>query len=120
MFSFFDYLRRRTCDSVLAGLYDACDLIEAQNANESGQMAENLPGSFAGPAELKPVDPPPAHGERPPTTPRPTQGPPGGRPNSPPSGGPPIPRFPQQPAPPGGDSEARKRGRPPKSPEAPQ
>ncbi len=31
MFSIFEYLRRRTCDSVLAGMYDAVEIAESNN-----------------------------------------------------------------------------------------
>jgi hypothetical protein len=32
MFSIFDYLRRRTCDSMLAGAYDALEILESEKA----------------------------------------------------------------------------------------
>ena len=46
MFSFFDHLRRRTCDSVLAGMYDAFELIETRNAEEQTRTADLLLAKF--------------------------------------------------------------------------
>ena len=108
MFSFFDHLRRRTCDSVLAGMYDAFELIETRNADEQTRTADLLLAKFDGEAEPKlltpaPV-PPPRSAPTPSATPRPPL---------------PSPTRPTLPAPPaGGESlEPRKRGRPPKGPE---
>lgn len=104
MFSFFDNLRRRTCDSVLAGMHDAFELIETRNAEEQAQTAESLLAKFEGGAE--PI--PPASTALPVTRPAPS---------------PPPPSRPTLPTPaltPGGASlEPRKRGRPPKSPGGP-
>ena len=108
MFSFFDHLRRRTCDSVLAGMYDAFELIETRNADEQTRTADLLLAKFDGEAEPKPLTPAPVPTLRsappPSATPRPPL---------------PSPTRPTLPAPPaGGESlEPRKRGRPPKGSE---
>ena len=39
MFSIFEYLRKRTCDSVLAGVYDAMETIDPENP-EAFNLAE--------------------------------------------------------------------------------
>jgi hypothetical protein len=99
MFSFFDYLRRRTCDSVLAGVYDAFELIETRNAEEQSRAAELLLAKFDDQAGPKPLAPAPVAAPQPAPV----------RPSAPP-------------APPtalssGGQSfQPRKRGRPPKGP----
>ena len=104
MFSFFDHLRRRTCDSVLAGMYDAFELIETRNADEQTRTADLLLAKFDGEAEPKPLAPVP--------TPRPV-------PAIPPRPSLPSPIPPTPPAlTTGGESlQPRKRGRPPKGPE---
>ena len=109
MFSFFDHLRRRTCDSVLAGMYDAFELIETRNADEQTRTADLLLAKFDGEAEPKP----PALAPVP--TPRPA-------PAAPPRPSLPSPTPPTLPAPTtGGESlQPRKRGRPPKGPEGSQ
>jgi len=106
MFSFFDHLRRRTCDSVLAGMYDAFELIETRNAEEQTRTADLLLAKFDGEAEPKTPAPMP--------TPRPVPAPPTApaapRPSLPPLNLPALPG--------GGESlQPRKRGRPPKNPE---
>lgn len=108
MFSFFDHLRRRTCDSVLAGLYDAFELIETRNADEQARTADLLLAKFDGEAEPKPLAPAPVPIPRPIPTPPAT-----------PRLSPPSPTPPTLPAPhTGGESlQPRKRGRPPKGPE---
>ena len=107
MFSFFDHLRRRTCDSVLAGMYDAFELIETRNADEQTRTADLLLAKFDGEAEPKPLAPAPV------PTPRPV----------PTNAAPPRPLLssPTPPTPPvGGESlQPRKRGRPPKGAEGP-
>ncbi len=105
MFSFFDHLRRRTCDSVLAGMYDAFELIETRNGDEQTRTADLLLAKFD---EAEPKPPAPA----PVPTPRPA-------PASPPRPSLPSPTPPTLPAPTtGGESlQPRKRGRPPKGPE---
>ena len=40
MFSIFDYLRRRTCDSMLAGAYDALEILESEKAVTVTEPAE--------------------------------------------------------------------------------
>lgn len=110
MFSFFDHLRRRTCDSVLAGMYDAFELIETRNADEQTRTADLLLAKFDGEAEPKPLAPASVPTPRPvPTTvtqPRPLLPPP-----TPPA-------LPTPPA--GGEAlQPRKRGRPPKGAEGP-
>jgi hypothetical protein len=109
MFSFFDHLRRRTCDSVLAGMYDAFELIETRNAEEQTRTADLLLVKFDGEAEPKPPAPVPVSAPRP--APTVTQ-----RPSLP------SPTPPTLPAPTtGGESlQPRKRGRPPKNPEGQQ
>ncbi len=109
MFSFFDHLRRRACDSVLAGMYDAFELIETRNADEQTRTADLLLAKFSGEAEPKPAAPVPVPAPRP--APAVTQ-----RPSLP------SPAAPAIPAPPaGGESlQPRKRGRPPKNPEGQQ
>ena len=109
MFSFFDHLRRRTCDSVLAGMYDAFELIETRNAEEQTRTADLLLAKFDGEAEPKPPAPAPV------PTPRPA-------PAAPPRPSLPSPTPPTLPAPTiGGESlQPRKRGRPPKGPEGSQ
>ena len=108
MFSFFDHLRRRTCDSVLAGMYDAFEIIETRNADEQTRTADLLLAKFDGEAEPKSLAPAPV------TTPRPVP-----TPVAPPRPSLPSPTPPTLPAPPaGGESlQPRKRGRPPKGPE---
>ena len=44
MFSIFEYLGRRSCDSVLAGVYDAVEIIEASNF-DLPPVAGEIPGS---------------------------------------------------------------------------
>lgn len=109
MFSFFDHLRRRTCDSVLAGMYDAFELIETRNAEEQTRTADLLLAKFDGEAEPKPPAPTPV------PTPRPA-------PAAPPRPLTSSPTPPTLPAPTtGGESlQPRKRGRPPKGPEGSQ
>lgn len=109
MFSFFDHLRRRTCDSVLAGMYDAFELIETRNAEEQTRTADLLLAKFDGEAEPKPPVPAPV------PTPRPA-------PAAPPRPSLPSPTPPTLPAhTTGGESlQPRKRGRPPKGPEGSQ
>ena len=104
MFSFFDHLRRRTCDSVLAGMYDAFELIETRNPDEQTRAADLLLAKFDGEAESKTPAPVPAPRPVPATPPRPLL---------------PAPTPPAHPAPSaGGESlQPRKRGRPPKAPE---
>ena len=99
MFSFFDHLRRRTCDSVLAGMYDAFELIETRNADEQTRTADLLLAKFGGEAEPKPPAPVPV------PTPRPI----------------PTPVTPPRPSPPAGGQalQPRKRGRPPRGPGGP-
>ncbi len=108
MFSFFDHLRRRTCDSVLAGMYDAFELIETRNADEQTRTADLLLAKFDGEVEPKPLTPAPMPTPRSAPTPSATPRPPL-----------PSPTRPTLPAPPaGGESlEPRKRGRPPKGSE---
>lgn len=108
MFSFFDHLRRRTCDSVLAGMYDAFELIETRNADEQTRTADLLLAKFDGEADPKPLATAPVPTPRPAPTPSVTP-----RPLLP------SPAPPTLPAPPaGGESlQPRKRGRPPKGPE---
>ena len=69
MFSFFDHLRRRTCDSVLAGMYDAFELIETRNADEQTRTADLLLAKFDGEAEPKTLAPAPVPTPRPVPTP---------------------------------------------------
>ena len=109
MFSFFDHLRRRTCDSVLAGMYDAFELIETRNAEEQTRTADLLLTKFDGEAEPKPLATAPV------PTPRPA-------PAVPPRPSLPSPIPPTPPAlTTGGESlQPRKRGRPPKGPEGSQ
>jgi len=110
MFSFFDHLRRRTCDSVLAGMYDAFELIETRNADEQTRTADLLLAKFDGEAEPKPLATAPVPAPRPATAPAPavTQ-----RVSLPP---PAVTALPVPPA--GGENlQPRKRGRPPKNPE---
>ena len=109
MFSFFDHLRRRTCDSVLAGMYDAFELIETRNAEEQTRTADLLLAKFDGEAEPKPLAPAPV------PTPRPA-------PPAPPRPSLPSPTPPTLPTPTtGGESlQPRKCGRPPKGPEGSQ
>lgn len=106
MFSFFDHLRRRTCDSVLAGMYDAFELIETRNAEEATRTADLLLAKFDGEAEPKPPAPAPVPSPRP-------------APAAPPRPSLPSPAPPTLPAPlTGGEAlQPRKRGRPPKGPE---
>ena len=108
MFSFFDHLRRRTCDSVLAGMYDAFELIETRNAEEQTRTADLLLAKFDGEAEPKTLAPAPV------PTPRPVP-----TPVAPPRPALPSPTPPTPPASTaGGESlQPRKRGRPPKGPE---
>ena len=108
MFSFFDHLRRRTCDSVLAGMYDAFELIETRNADEQTRTAELLLAKFDGEAEPKPLAP----AQVPTARPAPT-------PSAPPRPSLPSPAPTTLPvAPACGESlQPRKRGRPPKGPE---
>ena len=40
MFSIFDYLRRRTCDSFLAGAYDALEILESDKAVTPAEPVE--------------------------------------------------------------------------------
>jgi hypothetical protein len=40
MFSVFDYLRRRTCDSMLAGAYDALEILESEKSLTVADPAE--------------------------------------------------------------------------------
>ncbi len=107
MFSFFDHLRRRTCDSVLAGMYDAFELIETRNAEEQTRTADLLLAKFDGDAEPKPPAPVPTPRPAPAAPPRPLTS---------------SPTPPPLPAPTtGGESlQPRKRGRPPKNPEGQQ
>lgn len=110
MFSFFDHLRRRTCDSVLAGMYDAFELIETRNADEQTRTADLLLAKFGGEAEPKPLAPAPVPAPRPAPapsgTPRPSlPSPPPATLPAPLAGGEPL--------------QPRKRGRPPKSAEGP-
>ncbi len=72
MFSFFDHLRRRTCDSVLAGMYDAFELIETRNADEQTRTADLLLAKFDGEAEPKPLTPVPTPRPAPAVPPRPS------------------------------------------------
>ena len=109
MFSFFDHLRRRTCDSVLAGMYDAFELIETRNAEEQTRTADLLLAKFDGEAEPKS----PVAAPTPVPAPRPAP-----TPVAPPRPSLPTPTLPTPPASPGGESlQPRKRGRPPKAPE---
>lgn len=109
MFSFFDHLRRRTCDSVLAGMYDAFELIETRNAEEQTRTADLLLAKFDGEAEPKPPAPAPV------LTPRPTPA----ALSRPLTSSPTPPTLPALPT--GGESlQPRKRGRPPKGPEGSQ
>lgn len=109
MFSFFDHLRRRTCDSVLAGMYDAFELIETRNAEEQTRTADLLLAKFDGEAEPKPLATAPV------PTPRPA-------PAAPPRPSLPSPIPPTLSAAPtsGEILQPRKRGRPPKGPEGSQ
>jgi len=109
MFSFFDHLRRRTCDSVLAGMYDAFELIKTRNAEEQTRTADLLLAKFDGEAETKPPAPSPV------PVPRPA-------PAAPPRPSLPSPTPPTLPAAPTGGEilQPRKRGRPPKGPEGSQ
>ena len=109
MFSFFDHLRRRTCDSVLAGMYDAFELLETRNADEQTRTADLLLAKFDGEAEPKTLAPAPV------PTPRPAPAVPP-RPSLPSSTPPTAPALTT-----GGESlQPRKRGRPPKGPEGSQ
>jgi len=47
MFSIFDYLRRRTCDSFLAGAYDALEILESEKAVTVVEPAEIADGKKA-------------------------------------------------------------------------
>ena len=106
MFSFFDHLRRRTCDSVLAGMYDAFELIETRNAEEQTRTADLLLAKFDGEAEPKPLAPAPV------PTPRPAPA----ALSRPLTSSPTPPTLPAPTT--GGESlQPRKRGRPPKGPE---
>ena len=128
MFSFSDYVRKLTRDAALAGIYDAIDLIEGQEAREPSEAAALFAAQF-GPARAP-------HAQLPISAPAP-QTPPASPPtaarSSPPPGGPKPPFPTQAPAPkshhpapqqrpvepPPDDSqgeaaEARRRGRPPK------
>lgn len=43
MFSFFDYLRRRTCDAIMAGAYDAAEILENRPVEEPvGEPGEKI------------------------------------------------------------------------------
>ena len=53
MFSIFEYLRKRTCDSVLAGVYDAMEMIEPENPD-----ALNLEEGEIPPEKLPPLQTP--------------------------------------------------------------
>jgi len=54
MFSFFDYLRRWTCDSIVAGAYDAMDVLGSKPTEEAG---DNSDGKALGPVGTeKPVE----------------------------------------------------------------
>ncbi len=57
MFSIFEYLRKRTCDSVLAGVYDAMELIEPENPG-----APNLAEGEIPPEKLPPPQAPSPEG----------------------------------------------------------
>jgi hypothetical protein len=115
MFSVFDFLRRRTCDAVVAGVCDAMEMLE--NDTPEGAAPELTPTRPSVPAP--PVEPAP-------TPPRGTNP---GRPISIPSGGQPTPHRQVSLSPPNvsqadlladlphGQPPAlppRKRGRPPK------
>jgi hypothetical protein len=45
MFSIFDYLRRRTCDSMLAGAYDALEILESEKSLTVAAPAEIAGGN---------------------------------------------------------------------------
>src|SRR5262245_19916244 len=48
MFSIFEYLRRRTCDAVLAGMYDAVEIAVSNNfdlAPIAGELPDNVAAS---------------------------------------------------------------------------
>jgi hypothetical protein len=64
MFSIFDYLRRRTCDSMLAGAYDALEILESEKSLTVADPAEIAGGqksatqnSLPQPAPLKVPEP---------------------------------------------------------------
>ena len=99
MFSFFDYLRRRTCDAVLAGVYDAFELIETRNAEEQLRAAELLIAKFDREAGPKPIAAAPG------AAPQPGQARPPGQSTAVSQGG--------------QSFQPRKRGRPPKGPGGP-
>jgi hypothetical protein len=61
MFSIFEYLRKRTCDSVLAGVYDAMEMIEPENP-ESLNLAE---GEIPPEKLPAPIAPSPENGSAP-------------------------------------------------------
>ena len=45
MFSIFEYLRRRTCDSMLAGAYDALEILESEKSLTVAEPAEIAGGN---------------------------------------------------------------------------
>jgi len=100
MFSFFEFFRRRTRDSILAGAYDAAEILEQKPFEES---VEKPDGKSLGSKSL-PLPPPPATAKKIgvlPSPPAPANGDLFSE-NPPPGGSPPLP--------------PRKRGRPPKNP----
>jgi hypothetical protein len=46
MFSIFDYLRRRTCDSMLAGAYDALEILESEKSLTVAEPAKIAGGNY--------------------------------------------------------------------------
>ena len=107
MFSIFEYFRRRTCDSILAGAYDAAEILEQEPVEELADKPDDK--------TLSPVNAPaPATPPTPPQSPKKI----GSLPSPPPSAAGDL--FSQ--APPTNSTPAlppRKRGRPPKNPPQP-
>jgi len=61
MFSIFEYLRKRTCDSVLAGVYDAMEMIEPENPDTLNLAEGEIP-----PEKFPPPQTPSPDGASPP------------------------------------------------------
>jgi len=59
MFSIFDYLRRRTCDSMLAGAYDALEILESEKSLTVAAPVEIADGNKAAQQNSPPQPVPP-------------------------------------------------------------